>query len=120
MISQLCSNIQPNLFLLKVLDLSYNNIGGSIPDELYSMRDLQRLYLYHNRLTGTISTYIGQLLSLKYLHLSHNVLTGTIPSQLGSSSLPLSELWGSSSNINNEDGLQKPLGKFYHQLTPFF
>ena len=103
-----------------MLDLSYNNIGGSIPDELYSIRDLQRLYLYHNRLTGTISTYIGQLPSLKYLHLSHNVLTGTIPAQLGSSSLPLSELWGSTSNTNNEEGPKKPLCKFDHQLIPFF
>ncbi|OEU20267.1 L domain-like protein [Fragilariopsis cylindrus CCMP1102] len=71
------------LYHLETLDLSNNEIIGSIPEEIYDLRSLQHIYLYHNKLTGTISSYISQLLSygsLQTLHLSHNSLTGSIPS----------------------------------------
>ncbi|KAG7337947.1 two component regulator [Nitzschia inconspicua] len=69
---------------LRELDLSENDIRGPLPEELYGLPLLERLYLYKNSIGGTISTRIGLLSRLTHWHLSHNQLTGTIPEQLRS------------------------------------
>ena len=69
---------------LERLYLSYNQLTGTIPPELGSLTNLERLYLSYNQLTGTIPPALGSLTNLERLYLSYNQLTGTIPPALGS------------------------------------
>ena len=66
------------------LDLSNNNLQGTIPEEIYKLTNIQKLYLFKNNLTGTISSQIGNLDSITHFHLSHNNLIGNIPNELKS------------------------------------
>lgn len=81
-------------------------IGGNIPSELFSITDIQELFLFEsdlsgvipseignfnieklnfssNKISGKIPPEIGNITSLKVLDLSNNSLSGTIPSELG-------------------------------------
>jgi len=71
---------------LQVLDLSNNQLVGTIPDALYQLTNLRALYLFQNHLTGTVSTQLGRLEHLEIFHLSHNHLVGTLPAQFKSDS----------------------------------
>jgi Leucine-rich repeat (LRR) protein len=65
------------------LDLSNNQLTGSIPPEIGNLTNLTQLYLYHNQLTGSIPSEIGNLTNLTELNLYNNQLTGSIPSEIG-------------------------------------
>ncbi len=65
------------------IDLSDNNLSGTIPTELGDLTSLQTLSLYSNSLSGTIPTELGDLTSLQTLSLYSNSLSGTIPTELG-------------------------------------
>ena len=88
------------------LELSSNQLSGSIPEcigcltELESLRlgwnqltgglenledliQLKNIYLYSNQLTGSIPENIGNLRALESLNLGSNQLTGSIPESLG-------------------------------------
>ena len=65
------------------LDLSGNQLTGSIPETLGQLNNLKYLSLSGNQLTGSIPETLGQLNNLKYLSLSGNQLTGPIPETLG-------------------------------------
>ena len=68
---------------LESLDLSSNELTG-IPGELGSLSNLETLYLSFNELAGTIPAELGSLSNLETLYLGNNRLTGTIPAELGS------------------------------------
>ena len=51
--------------LLLVLDVSQNSITGSIPSEIATLSNLERLELHQNEFTGTIPTEMLQLTSLR-------------------------------------------------------
>ena len=68
---------------LHVLHLFKNSIGGSIPAEMGDLSNLQDLNLSENRLSGTIPTALGNLSNLQHLYLSLNQLSGPIPPELG-------------------------------------
>ena len=57
--------------------------GHYHPRHWGALRRLQRLDLSHNQLTGTIPSQLGSLPSLEVLLLDRNRLTGPIPSELG-------------------------------------
>lgn len=65
---------------LKFLDVSKNQISGSIPRGLGDLQSLIVLDLSGNKLQGQIPVELGQLKYLKYLSLAGNNLTGGIPS----------------------------------------
>ncbi|KZV52638.1 putative LRR receptor-like serine/threonine-protein kinase [Dorcoceras hygrometricum] len=64
---------------LRVLDLSYCLINGSIPFSLGNLSSLVALHLSGNNLSGTVPSNIGKLFGLSELDLSKNRLTGFIP-----------------------------------------
>jgi len=59
------------------LDLSYNQLQGSIPDAFTNMTSLRTLDLSYNQLQGDLSSF-GRLCSLNALHISENNLTGEL------------------------------------------
>ncbi|KAG8386573.1 hypothetical protein BUALT_Bualt03G0162400 [Buddleja alternifolia] len=81
------------------LDLSYNHVSGTIPENLGSMSFLQVLNLGHNNITGEIPSSLGGLKSVGVLDLSHNKLEGFIPGSLGGLSF-LSDLDVSNNNLS--------------------
>ncbi|KAF2319634.1 hypothetical protein GH714_017748 [Hevea brasiliensis] len=67
---------------LDVLDLSKNNLAGSIPSSIGNCSFLTVLDLQNNNLSGGIPKSMGQLNGLQTLRLSNNQFSGEIPSSL--------------------------------------
>ena len=89
-----------NFYLLQYLDLSYNNLSGSIPRTINHLTNLETLSLNRNQISGSIPMEITDCKSLKHLSLSHNYLTGNIPSLIGY--LPLNAIDLSHNNISGD------------------
>ncbi|GLJ59564.1 hypothetical protein SUGI_1514190 [Cryptomeria japonica] len=70
------------LFILKCIDLSNNNLSGSIPPEMGSLQGLIALNLSRNDLSGRIPKTLGRMDQLEPLDLSLNRLNGNIPLEL--------------------------------------
>lgn len=69
---------------LEQLELSYNNLTGLIPKELFSISTLSAsVNLEHNFLTGPLPSEVGNLTNLALLDLSKNRISGEIPSSIG-------------------------------------
>ncbi|GKY92920.1 hypothetical protein MPSEU_000261000 [Mayamaea pseudoterrestris] len=67
---------------LTSLQLTSNQLIGTLPDELSVLNKLQTLSLNNNALQSTIPTAIGLLTSLTDLDLSSNSLSGTLASEI--------------------------------------
>ncbi len=65
------------------IDLSSNNLNGTIPLGLENLEELTSLDLSNNQLTGSIPYQLGNLANVVSLDLSNNQLTGNIPPELG-------------------------------------
>ena len=65
------------------MDLSYNNLSGTIPPQLGEAIQLHQLDLSSNHLLGKIPRELGKLTSMFKLLLSNNQLSGNIPSEVG-------------------------------------
>ncbi|MCL7035698.1 hypothetical protein MKW94_012043 [Papaver nudicaule] len=68
-----------NLKKLHVFDLRSNFLQGSIPSELSGMTSLETLDLSYNNLTGTIPASLAQLSFLSKFAVAYNQLDGRIP-----------------------------------------
>ncbi|XP_052107379.1 receptor-like protein EIX2 isoform X1 [Arachis duranensis] len=99
------SNYDSNLKLMRMVDLSSNDLTGTMSPQLFSLSQLHFLNLSHNRLTGTIPKEIGNMTQLESLDLSKNELTGQIPESISS----LSFLDNLNLSFNNLSG-QIPSG----------
>ncbi|XP_050374838.1 receptor-like protein EIX1 [Argentina anserina] len=87
------------LDLVNSIDLSSNNLGGEIPEEITSLSYLGSLNLSRNQLTGSIPAGIGKLGQLETLDLSSNHLRGSIPLSM-TSMTSLSKLNLSHNNLS--------------------
>ncbi|KAJ9705702.1 hypothetical protein PVL29_003670 [Vitis rotundifolia] len=67
---------------VRMIDLSSNNLSGSIPIEISSLFGLRFLNLSRNHLMGRIPEKIGVMASLESLDLSRNHLSGEIPQSM--------------------------------------
>ncbi|GJX41293.1 reverse transcriptase domain-containing protein [Tanacetum coccineum] len=65
-----------------ILQLCYNQLSGSIPTQLGSMKKLSVLSLQSNNLSGALPASLGNLGELRRLDLSFNRLFGSIPTRL--------------------------------------
>lgn len=70
---------------IQVLELGNNrDISGTIPPQLGSLTQLERLHLHDLQLSGTVPPELARLSgSLTRLYLRENAITGTLPSGLG-------------------------------------
>ncbi|KAK4269561.1 hypothetical protein QN277_022702 [Acacia crassicarpa] len=64
------------------MDISRNNISGSIPPSLGNCSNLIGLILSTNNITGLIPIELGNLVNLQGLNLAHNNLEGPLPQEL--------------------------------------
>ncbi|XP_054816356.1 receptor-like protein EIX1 [Prosopis cineraria] len=71
-----------NLMYLTNIDLSNNNLKGSIPEGLTCFSSLIGLNLSHNKFSGKIPSKISNMKSLESIDLSSNQLFGPIPSNM--------------------------------------
>ncbi|MEM6319990.1 MAG: 3-coathanger stack domain-containing protein [Bacteroidota bacterium] len=67
------------------LNLSQNNLVGTIPNEIGDLPELENLSFADNGvgLTGSLPSSIGNLSKLQWFYARNNNLTGNIPSSLG-------------------------------------
>ncbi|KAK1435291.1 hypothetical protein QVD17_01052 [Tagetes erecta] len=68
---------------LEELDVSNNQLIGSVSDDIGIFSSLQLLFLSNNKLNGTISEYVWQLPMLNILDASSNSLKGVISESIG-------------------------------------
>ena len=112
----------PNLLLkafprLRVLDMSFNELTGSLPDSFARFNDLQALELHRNFLAGEIPvSYFENLLSLQLLNLGDNLLSGVLDTRIGR----LAELRGLHLLRNNFEGtIPSEIGNINAMITHF-
>jgi Leucine-rich repeat (LRR) protein len=65
------------------INLSANNLVGSLPTAIGDFPGLVSLNLHTNALSGSLPSSLGDLTNLTLLHLSMNQFTGTLPAELG-------------------------------------
>lgn len=69
---------------LQTLNLARNTLNGALPAGLTNLTRLQVLDLSENQLSGALPAQIGALTALQTLNLSNNALTGSLPAGLTS------------------------------------
>lgn len=85
------------------INLSSNDLSGTIPSEIGDLQNLVQLYLAENYLTGTIPVELGNLSNLEELVLSTNELSGSIPTGFADPG-DLPALWGLDLSYNYLEG----------------
>lgn len=68
---------------LKIIDVSFNALGGTLPTKVTEGKKLKVLKVDNNMITGTIPAAIGKLYNLEQLDMSNNFLSGSIPTTFG-------------------------------------
>lgn len=70
--------------ILSEVNVAGNLISGRIPDEIFEMKHLHRLFMSYNDFDGPLSPKIGNLDKLRWLFMSNNKLSGPLPDEIGS------------------------------------
>lgn len=113
------------LFLVNI-NMAQNALTGPIPD-LSPIKNLRNLLLYHNKFTGAIPTSLFSLLNLEILFLSSNQLTSSVPGEIANLKGQLRGLYLSDNQLDGEIpaalcelqqlGKQAPLDMFIVAVT---
>ncbi|XP_062118264.1 probable LRR receptor-like serine/threonine-protein kinase At1g56140 [Humulus lupulus] len=102
-----CSFKDGSLCHITKLHVYEKNVGGEIPEELWTLTFLSELNLARNLLTGSLSPSIGNLTDMQDLSIESNALSGEVPKELGR----LTKLISLSFSSNNFSGtLPQELG----------
>ncbi|KAG8100195.1 hypothetical protein GUJ93_ZPchr0013g34740 [Zizania palustris] len=93
---------------LVLLDLSFNNITGQVPQSILNLRNLKFLFLGNNSLKGTLPDVLSS--SLNVIDISYNQLSGSLPSWSNQNNLQLNLVannfvLGSSNNSTLPSGI---------------
>ncbi|CAN1187547.1 Probable LRR receptor-like serine/threonine-protein kinase At3g47570 [Linum perenne] len=86
---------------LRALDVSLNNLTGSIPPSFSNLSSLWMFSAGDNQLSGRILDALGHLKSLQYLDLSWNNLYGEIPASIFNLS-SLTDFWFGYNQLHGE------------------
>ncbi|XP_061347793.1 receptor-like protein EIX2 [Gastrolobium bilobum] len=95
------SYYRANLHFMTLIDLSNNDLSGTIPPQMFSLVGLHSLNLSDNKLIGSIPNEIGNMYNLESLDFSTNKLWGEIPHGMSNLSF-LSYLNLSSNNFTGK------------------
>lgn len=68
---------------VRLIDLSFNSIGSSLPDAFYRLNNLKALYLGPNNFKSTIPQSVYGLSHLTHLYLNDCQFSGTISGDIG-------------------------------------
>jgi len=74
----------PNCAALEIIDLEDNLLSGTIPIYFNTFNNLYSINLGFNQFSGSIPSQLGNIPPLEFLSLANNQLTGSIPTTLGS------------------------------------
>ncbi|KAB8096945.1 hypothetical protein EE612_025565 [Oryza sativa] len=103
---------------LTLLDLSFNNITGQVPQTLLNLNFLSYLFLGNNNLTGSLPS--SKIRSLRNLDFSYNQLSGNFPFWVSEEDLQLNLVANNFMvNISNNSALPSGL-ECLQQNTPCF
>ncbi|KAJ0705332.1 putative protein kinase RLK-Pelle-LRR-VII-1 family [Helianthus annuus] len=98
---------------LNSLDLSENQLNGSIPSSIGTSSSLTSLILSRNNLSGHLPVSLSKLVALEHVDLSFNKLTGTLPKSLEN----LVHLVTFNVSHNQLQG-ELPAGAFFNTISP--
>ena len=76
------AGINVNLGRVYTINLSNNNITGTIPTDIGNLTGLRNIILNDNQITGEIPSQIGLLTELSVLMLMNNQMSGNIPVEI--------------------------------------
>uniref|UniRef100_A0A7N2MU77 Protein kinase domain-containing protein n=1 Tax=Quercus lobata TaxID=97700 RepID=A0A7N2MU77_QUELO len=88
---------------VEVLKLSNNNLSGEIPSSMGNCSNLEVLILDNNRLTGQIPQQLNQLIRLEVFSVANNLLSGPVPDFVNVTTIK------SESYVNNSELCGGPL-----------
>ncbi|XP_057831357.1 probable LRR receptor-like serine/threonine-protein kinase At3g47570 [Cryptomeria japonica] len=94
------------------LNLSWNSLEGSLPQEMSKIAMAQAIDISGNKLNGVIPISLGDCTALEHLNLSHNAFEGPIPQSLSK----LKNLQEMDLSFNNLSG-QIPEGGLFPNRT---
>lgn len=77
------SQLATHARILEYLDISYNQLSGSIPNQITILSALKQLDISGNKFTGTLTEDVWFLPSLTVIALRDNHFVGTIPPAIG-------------------------------------
>ena len=84
------SSLVGELSHLEAIDLSFNKLAGTIPEEFAKCTNLQAIVMEgvvsesaEQKMSGTIPSWSGELKELRHVWLDEEAFTGTIPSEIG-------------------------------------
>lgn len=90
------------------LNLSYNNLTGSLPSEIKELKNLEILDVSKNNMTG-IPAEIGQMTNLRIINYADNDITG-LPNELGNlKNLEILNLSGNNPSEQDLSGIRAKL-----------
>lgn len=72
-----------NAHSVRELHIAQNQFEGLIPDRLFELDKLEKVFLNNNHFAGSLPSDIGRLSALKVLDLWNNRLSGALPSEIG-------------------------------------